>query len=67
MKDIAEKSLFQIPGNLKKFLWVLVVLGLGMFIVGLTIGGKDSVVRTWQAFLINTVFTSYCKPHNKHS
>ena len=56
MKDIAEKSLFQIPENLKRFLWVLVIIGVGMFIVGLTIGGEDSVVRTWQAFLINTVF-----------
>ena len=56
MKDIAEKSLFQIPENLKRFLWLLVIIGVGMFIAGLTIGGEDSVVRTWQAFLINTVF-----------
>ena len=56
MKEIAEKSLFEIPENLKRFLWVLVIVGLGMFIAGLTTGGKDSVVRTWQAFLINTVF-----------
>ena len=51
MKDIAEKSLFQIPENLKRFLWVLVIIGVGMFIAGLTIGGEVSVVRTWQAFL----------------
>ena len=56
MKDIAEKSLFQIPENLKRFLWVLVIIGVGMFIAGLTTGGEDSVIRTWQAFLINTVF-----------
>ena len=56
MKEIAEKSLFKIPENLKRFLWVLVIVGLGMFIAGLTTGGEDSVVRTWQAFLINTVF-----------
>ena len=56
MKDIAEKSLFQIPENLKRFLWVLVIIGVGMFIVGLTIGCEDSVVRTWQSFLINNVF-----------
>ena len=56
MKEIAEKSLFQIPENLKRFLWVLVIIGVGMFIAGLTTGGEDSVVRTWQAFLINTVF-----------
>ena len=56
MKEIAEKSLFKIPENLKRFLWVLVIVGLGMFIAGLTTGGEDSLVRTWQAFLINTVF-----------
>ncbi len=56
MKEIAEKSLFNIPENLKRFLWVLVIIGTGMFIAGLTTGGEDSVIRTWQAFLINTVF-----------
>ena len=56
MKEIAEKSLFKIPENLKRFLWVLVIIGTGMFIAGLTTGGEDSVIRTWQAFLINTVF-----------
>ena len=56
MKEIAEKSLFTIPENLKRFLWVLVIIGTGMFIAGLTTGGEDSVIRTWQAFLINTVF-----------
>ena len=56
MKEIAEKSLFTIPENLKRFLWILVIIGTGMFIAGLTTGGEDSVIRTWQAFLINTVF-----------
>ena len=56
MKEIAEKSLFNIPENLKRFLWALVIIGAGMFIAGLTTGGEDSVIRTWQAFLINTVF-----------
>ena len=56
MKEIAEKSLFKIPENLKRFLWILVIIGTGMFIAGLTTGGEDSVIRTWQAFLINTVF-----------
>ena len=56
MKEIAEKSLFKIPENLKRFLWVLIIIGVGMFIAGLTTGGEDSVIRTWQAFLINTVF-----------
>ena len=56
MKDIAEKSLFDIPGSWKTLLWILVFLGIGMFIAGLMTGGEESVVRTWQAFLINTVF-----------
>ena len=56
MKDIAEKSLFDIPGGWKTLLWILVLLGIGMFIAGLMTGGEESVVRTWQAFLINTVF-----------
>ena len=56
MKDIAEKSLFDIPGGWKTLLWILVLLGIGMFIAGLLTGGEESVVRTWQAFLINTVF-----------
>ena len=56
MKDIAEKSLFDIPGSWKTLLWILVILGIGMFIAGLMTGGEESVVRTWQAFLINTVF-----------
>ena len=56
MKDIAEKSLFDIPGGWKTLLWILVLLGIGMFIGGLMTGGEESVVRTWQAFLINTVF-----------
>ena len=29
MKEIAEKSLFKIPENLNRFLWVLVIIGLG--------------------------------------
>ena len=46
MKDIAEKSLFNIPGGLKTLLWILVLLGIGMFIAGLMTGGEESVVRT---------------------
>ena len=55
MKDIAEKSLFIIPEKIKRLLWAFIILGIGMFFAGLT-GGEDSVLRTWQAFLINTVF-----------
>ena len=56
MKDIAEKSLFVIPKNIKRLFWLFIILGIGMFIAGLFTGGDDSVLRTWQAFLINTVF-----------
>ena len=56
MKEIAEKSLFEIPGGWKSLLWLLVLIGAGMFIAGLVTGGDESVLRTWQAFLINTVF-----------
>ena len=56
MKDIAERSLFDIPGRWKTILWILVIIGLGMFFAGLIIGSEESVLRTWQAFLINTVF-----------
>ena len=56
MKDIAEKSLFIIPENIKRLLWSFVILGAGMFVAGLITGGEDDVIRTWQAFLINTVF-----------
>jgi len=61
MKDIAEKSLFIIPEKIKRLLWSFIILGIGMFIAGLMTGGKDSELRIWQAFLINTVFLGrYC-------
>ncbi len=56
MKDIAEKSLFIIPEKIKRLLWAFIILGIGMFIAGLMTCGKDSELRTWQAFLIHTVF-----------
>tara|TARA_B100000700_G_C14995399_1_gene833529 strand:- start:150 stop:1430 length:1281 start_codon:yes stop_codon:yes gene_type:complete len=57
MKDIAEKSLFEIPLSFKSIFWVLILLGIGMFFTGLLFSEEeDSVLRTWQAFLINTVF-----------
>jgi len=56
MKDIAEKSLFVIPEKIKRLLWLFIILGAGMFIAGLLTGGENSALRTWQAFLINTVF-----------
>ena len=50
MKDIAEKSLFIIPEKIKRLLWAFIILGIGMFIAWLMTGGKDSELRTWQAF-----------------
>ena len=41
MKDIAEKSLFDIPGSWKTLLWILVILGIGMFIAGLMTGDEE--------------------------
>ena len=58
MKDIAEKSLFDIPGGWKTLLWILVLLGIGMFIAGLMTGGEESVVRTWQACQVLTTLSS---------
>lgn len=54
-KEIAERSLFEIPAGTRKFLWTLVALGVGMFIVGLLMDG-ESRLRVWQTLLINTVF-----------
>ena len=56
MKEIAEKSLFEIPGSIKIVLWALILLGIGMFSWGLLHQDKENVLRTWQVFLINTVF-----------
>ena len=56
MKEIAEKSLFEIPVNIKIVLWGFILLGIGMFCWGLLNQDKESVLRTWQVFLINTVF-----------
>ena len=56
MRDIVKKSIFEIPVSVRRILWIFIILGTGMFCAGLLIGEKDSVLRTWQAFLINTVF-----------
>jgi len=56
MKDIAERSLFKIPVSIKGILWIFILLGIGMFCTGLVSEEENSVLRTWQVFLINTVF-----------
>ena len=56
MKDIAERSLFKIPASFKGIFGVFILLGVGMFVTGLVSEEENNVLRTWQAFLINTVF-----------
>jgi hypothetical protein len=53
MKEILEQSNLRLAPGWKILLWVLVVLGVLMFIIGLSTGAAQ---RTWQAFLINAVF-----------
>ena len=53
MKEILERSSLQLPSGWKVLLWVFVLAGVLMFIIGLTIGSAE---RTWEALLINVVF-----------
>jgi len=53
MKEILERSTIQISTQVRIGLAGLVAVGVLTFIVGLV---ADSAERTWQAFLINTVF-----------
>jgi hypothetical protein len=53
MKDILEQSNLQPSTGWRMLLWALVALGVLMFIIGLVTGDAE---RTWQAFLINTMF-----------
>ncbi|HKI98956.1 MAG TPA: molybdopterin oxidoreductase [bacterium] len=55
MKDILEQSNLQLAFGWRMLLWLLVGLGVLMFIIGLATGDAE---RTWQAFLINTMFWS---------
>lgn len=56
MKEIVQKSLFEIPKQIKMLLWVFIALGIGMFVIGLLLGDKEGLTRTWQTFLINVMF-----------
>lgn len=53
MKEILEQSNLRLTNGWRIMLWVLVALGVVMFAYGLASGAAE---RTWQAFLINTVF-----------
>ncbi|MCZ6472189.1 MAG: molybdopterin oxidoreductase [SAR324 cluster bacterium] len=48
-----ERSSLHLPSGWKVLLWVFVLAGVLMFIIGLTIGSAE---RTWEALLINVVF-----------
>jgi hypothetical protein len=53
MKDILERSTLRLPSGWKWLLAVFAALGVIAFVVGLASGNAE---RTWQAFLINTMF-----------
>ena len=53
MKEILEQSNIQLPSGWKILLWVLLALGVLMFIAGLAMGQSE---RTWQSFLVNVMF-----------
>ncbi|MGK5092835.1 molybdopterin oxidoreductase [Deltaproteobacteria bacterium TL4] len=56
MQELLEKSLFEIPNEIKRLLWGLVGLGITMFVFGLVTGNEEGLIRTWQVFLINVLF-----------
>jgi hypothetical protein len=56
MKELLDKSGFEISGPVKMGLWTCVVLGVLMFITGLATSGQEGLVRTWEALLINVMF-----------
>ena len=61
MKEIAEKSLFEIPVNIKIVLWGFILLGISMFCWGLLKQDKESVLRTWQVFFDKYgILVRYC-------
>ena len=53
MKDILERSNLQLSSGWRMLLWLLLGLGVLMFIIGMVTGDAE---RTWEAFLINTMF-----------
>ncbi len=56
MKEILDKSGFEIPGGVKIGLGICVAVGILMFIIGLATGDHDGLVRTWETLLINVMF-----------
>jgi hypothetical protein len=53
MREILERSNIQLASGWKVVLWVFVLVGVLMFIIGLATGSAE---RTWEALLINAVF-----------
>ncbi len=56
MKELLDKSGFDLPGGLKAVFGVCIALGILMFIYGIVAGDEESVTRTWQTLLINVMF-----------
>ena len=56
MKEIIEHSQIELPKSLKTVLWAFVLLGAGMFVIGLATGNEEGITRTWQTLLINVMF-----------
>ena len=56
MKAVIEHSQIELPKSLKTLLWAFVLLGAGMFVIGLATGNEEGITRTWQTLLINVMF-----------
>ncbi len=56
MKAVIEHSQIELPRSLKTVLWAFVLLGAGMFVIGLATGSEEGITRTWQTLLINVMF-----------
>ena len=61
MKEIIEHSQIELPKSLKTVLWAFVLLGAGMFVIGLATGNEEGITRTWQTLLDQrNVLGRYC-------
>ena len=48
MKAVIEHSQIELPKSLKTLLWAFVLLGAGMFVIGLATGNEEGITRTCQ-------------------
>lgn len=56
MKELLDKSGFEIPGSVRMGLWTLVALGVLWFIIAVATGDQEGLEQTWGALLINVMF-----------